>query len=139
MAFAHQLVAEPGTDAEQHLKLVLLDPEFVGENESASLSKQDLVVSRDADVTPRVEQRFERKHVRVAHFLVSSAGQFRLTALPGGRTRLEGTTLYRYHMWPAAYWQLWSDFIIGRIHLRVLNHVKSLSESDAGRYNPAEP
>ena len=72
------------------------------------------------------------------HFLVSHAGQFRLTPLPGGRTRLEGTTWYRHHMWPAAYWQLWSDFIIHRIHLRVLNHVKALSESDAAPYNPPD-
>src|SRR5881397_617561 len=42
----------------------------MGEDESASLSKQDLVVSRDADVAPRVEQPFERTHVRVAHLLV---------------------------------------------------------------------
>jgi hypothetical protein len=61
-------------------------------------------------------------------FLVSQGGQFRLVALPGGRTRLEGTTWYQHHMWPAVYWRLWSDFIIHRIHLRVLNHVKMLSE-----------
>jgi uncharacterized membrane protein YhaH (DUF805 family) len=73
------------------------------------------------------------------HFLVSHAGQFRLTPLPGGRTRLEGTTWYRHHMWPAAYWRLWSDFIIHRIHLRVLNHVKALSESDPAPYNPPDP
>jgi hypothetical protein len=61
-------------------------------------------------------------------FLVSSGGQFKLVPLPDGRTRLEGTTWYRHHMWPAPYWRLWSDFIIHRIHLRVLNHVKMLSE-----------
>jgi len=61
-------------------------------------------------------------------FLVSSGGQFLLTALPGGRTRLEGTTWYRHHMSPVRYWQAWSDFIIHRIHLRVLNHVKQLAE-----------
>jgi len=63
------------------------------------------------------------------HFLVSNGGEFRLVALDGGRrTRLEGTTWYRHHLWPAGYWGLWSDFIIHRIHLRVLNHVKGLSE-----------
>lgn len=61
-------------------------------------------------------------------FLVSRQGQFLLTPLPGGRTRLEGTTWYQHHLWPAAYWQLWSDAIIHRIHLRVLNHIKRLSE-----------
>lgn len=61
-------------------------------------------------------------------FLVSRQGQFLLTPLPGGRTRLEGTTWYHHTMWPADYWQLWSDHIIHTIHLRVLNHVKELSE-----------
>jgi hypothetical protein len=61
-------------------------------------------------------------------FLASEGGQFKLIALPGGRTRLEGTTWYRHHMWPANYWQWWSDYIIHRIHMRVLNHVKQLSE-----------
>ena len=63
------------------------------------------------------------------NFLVSNGGQFKLIELPGGRTRLEGTTRYRHHMWPAAYWRLWSDFIIHRIHLRVLNHVKALTRN----------
>lgn len=61
-------------------------------------------------------------------FLVSRQGQFLLTPIPGGRTRLEGTTWYRHSMWPVSYWQLWSDRIIHTIHLRVLNHVKELAE-----------
>jgi hypothetical protein len=64
------------------------------------------------------------------HYLVSQRGQFRLTALPDGRTRLEGTTWYSNRMWPAAYWQLWSDAIIQRIHLRVLRHIKRLAEAE---------
>jgi hypothetical protein len=64
-------------------------------------------------------------------FFVSRAGQFRLTPLPSGRTRLEGTTWYQHHMWPAAYWRLWSDLIIHRIHARVLEHIRNLSESPA--------
>lgn len=61
-------------------------------------------------------------------FLVSKQGQFRLEPLPGGRTLLEGTTWYHHHLWPAAYWQVWSDWIIHSIHGRVLRHVKQLSE-----------
>jgi hypothetical protein len=64
----------------------------------------------------------------IDHFLVSERGQFLLTALPGGRTRLEGTTWYRHRIWPVAYWQPWSDAILHRIHGRVLAHVKALSE-----------
>jgi hypothetical protein len=61
-------------------------------------------------------------------YFVSEKGQFSLTALPGGRTRLEGTTWYQHTMWPAAYWHLWSDYIIHRIHLRVLEHIRAESE-----------
>ena len=61
-------------------------------------------------------------------FLVSEQGQFELRPLSGGRTLLVGTTWYRHHLWPAAYWRLWSDAIIHRIHLRVLRHIKARSE-----------
>jgi hypothetical protein len=64
-------------------------------------------------------------------FLVSEQGQFRLTPLPGGRTRLEGTTWYHHTMWPVAYWQLWSDQVIHTIHRRVLLHVKALAEGNS--------
>jgi hypothetical protein len=62
-------------------------------------------------------------------YLESQAGQFQLTPLEGGRTLLEGTTWYYHHLWPADYWQVWSDHIIHAIHMRVLNHVKQSSEA----------
>jgi len=62
-------------------------------------------------------------------FLESEGGQFRLVELPTGGTLLEGTTWYRHSLWPAAYWQLWSDELIHRIHMRVLKHIKSESEA----------
>ncbi|GAC1465738.1 MAG: hypothetical protein NVSMB9_05630 [Isosphaeraceae bacterium] len=63
-------------------------------------------------------------------FLVSKRGQFELTPLPGGKTLLKGSTLYQHGLWPAAYWRLWSDPIIHRIHGRVLEHVKTLTERE---------
>ncbi len=61
-------------------------------------------------------------------YFISKQGQFALTALPGGRTLLEGTTWYQHTMWPAAYWHLWSDYIIHRIHMRVLEHIRLEAE-----------
>ena len=62
-------------------------------------------------------------------YLVSRQGRFLLTPLAGGRTRLEGTTWYTNRMWPAPYWNLWSDHIIHRIHQRVLIHIQKLAEA----------
>jgi hypothetical protein len=66
-------------------------------------------------------------------YLVSKQGQFRLTATRDGGTVLEGTTWYQHGLWPAEYWRFWSDAIIHRIHLRVLNHIKRLSEGERPR------
>ena len=66
-------------------------------------------------------------------FFVSRKGHFQLTPLSGGRTRLEGTTWYSHNLWPESYWRLWSDYIVHRIHMRVLEHVKKLSETNMAR------
>lgn len=63
-------------------------------------------------------------------YLISRQGQFRLTRLPDNRTLLEGTTWYQHGLWPAEYWRWWSDAIIHRIHLRVLDHIRTLAEAD---------
>ncbi len=62
-------------------------------------------------------------------YLRSRHGEFRLVALPDGRTRLEGTTWYEIEMAPEPYWSSWSDFVIHRIHLRVLQHIKEETEA----------
>jgi len=56
-------------------------------------------------------------------------GEFRLTPLPGGRTRLEGRTSYVVDMFPQVYWTLPAGRIVAAIHGRVLRHIKALSES----------
>jgi hypothetical protein len=61
-------------------------------------------------------------------YLISKEGEFRLTRLPNNRTMLEGTSWYQHGLWPAQYWRWWSDAIIHRIHLRVLNHIRTLAE-----------
>jgi hypothetical protein len=70
-------------------------------------------------------------HLKTTHldgYFQSHEGEIRLTALPGGKTLLSGTTWYTDEIWPSRYWQVWSDMIIHHIHLRVLNHIKHLSE-----------
>lgn len=61
-------------------------------------------------------------------YLVSHRGRFVLEPLPGGRTRLAGTTWYTNRMWPQRYWQVFSDGIVHAIHRRVLEHIRTRAE-----------
>lgn len=63
-------------------------------------------------------------------FFVSKQGQFKLIALPDGKTRLEGTTWYYHNIKPDIYWRLWSDLIVHKIHERVLKHIKKTAENE---------
>ncbi|MBI3259364.1 MAG: hypothetical protein HYZ54_07835 [Ignavibacteriae bacterium] len=62
-------------------------------------------------------------------YFVSKQGQFKLTQLPNGNTLLEGTTWYYNNIHPNFYWNIWSDYIVHRIHERVLTHIKKISEA----------
>ena len=55
-------------------------------------------------------------------------GEFRLTPLPGGRTRLEGRTDYVVDMFPQVYWTVPARAIVTAIHARVLHHIQTLAE-----------
>lgn len=61
-------------------------------------------------------------------FFRTSHGEFRLVALDGGRTRLEGRTWYTLDMQPAMYWTAIADTILHAIHTRVLDHIKREAE-----------
>jgi hypothetical protein len=63
----------------------------------------------------------------------SRRGEFRLVAVSGGRTRLEGSTWYEMKLYPEAYWVVFGDALIGRIHQRVLRHIKVVAESEGAR------
>ena len=75
------------------------------------------------------------------NYLVARQGQFLLTEPNPGQTKLEGTTWYQNYMGPSPYWRLWSDWIIHRIHMRVLTHVKDLAEKEvrATASTPVQP
>ncbi|WP_440703305.1 hypothetical protein [Dyadobacter sp. 22481] len=61
-------------------------------------------------------------------YWISKEGQFKLTKLPDGHTLLEGTTWYVNKIRPGFYWTMWSDFIVHKIHNRVLQHIKEQVE-----------
>jgi len=57
-------------------------------------------------------------------------GEFRLSPLPGGRTRLEGRTRYVVSLFPQAYWTLPAGRLVAAIHERVLQHIKAIAEEE---------
>ncbi len=61
-------------------------------------------------------------------YWVSKQGQFKLTRLKNGNTLLEGTTWYVNKIKPGLYWTVWSDYIVHKIHSRVLEHIKTKTE-----------
>jgi len=61
-------------------------------------------------------------------YFVPESAEFHLISNSDGTTTLAGKSRYRNAMWPGPYWRLWSDMIIHRIHLRVFEHIKRLSE-----------
>jgi hypothetical protein len=63
-------------------------------------------------------------------YWISRAGQFKLTQLANGHTLLEGTTWYTNKIQPGGYWTLWSDYIVHKIHTRVLEHIRTLAERE---------
>jgi hypothetical protein len=59
----------------------------------------------------------------------SLEGGFRLEPLPGGRTRLVGSSRYLLNLAPASYWNIWTREIVSQVQLRVMNHVKARAEA----------
>ena len=82
---------------------------------------------------PMKEISFYDIHPNHLHgYWVSQKGQFKLTQLPNGHTLLEGTTWYVNKIKPGIYWTIWSDYIVHKIHERVLLHIKDQSEQSHG-------
>lgn len=69
-------------------------------------------------------------HVDAPHldgYFRSVRGEFRLIE-KDGKTLLRGRTWYEMDMHPGWYWQIYGRWFIHRIHMRVLSHIKKLSE-----------
>ena len=76
------------------------------------------------------------RNVRPPHldgYFRATHGEFRLTPLPGGRTRLEGRTAYVIDMFPQTYWTVPAHAIVTAIHARVLHHIQMLAEEEGHR------
>ena len=61
-------------------------------------------------------------------YFLSRKGQFELFETKEGQTLLVGTTFYTIDINPVSYWEIWTNYILHKIHFRVLNHIKHQSE-----------
>lgn len=93
------------------------------------------------DVTntpPAMKELSIYEHVHAPHLAQTPRnrrGEFRLTRLPGNRTRLAGSSWYDIEMYPQFYWRLWADAAAQAVHERVFAHIKRQAEKKqvAGR------
>ena len=56
-------------------------------------------------------------------------GQFLLKDNGNGTTTLTGNSWYRLYVFPAWYYDIWAKSITRNVHLRVMEHIKELSEA----------
>lgn len=59
-------------------------------------------------------------------YYTSPRGEFVLEPLGAHRTRLTRRTWYSQRLYPSAYWRLWAELGISRIHRTVLEHVRTI-------------
>lgn len=57
-------------------------------------------------------------------------GQFLLKDNGNGTTTVTGTSWYRLHVFPAWYYDIWAQSIVRNVHIRVMEHIKELSEKN---------
>lgn len=78
-------------------------------------------------------------HIRVdGAYLQVLSGEYRLEALPGGRTRLYLATRYRLATPLNGYCAWWGRIMVGDFHSNVLNVIRGRSERAAGHARPRE-
>ena len=56
-------------------------------------------------------------------------GQFILKDNGDGTTTLTGNSWYRLYVFPVWYYDVWAQSITRNVHLRVMEHIKELSEA----------
>jgi hypothetical protein len=88
-------------------------------------------LSFDVTRNPAPMRELSPYHIEPPHldgWFRATRGEFRLVALPNGRTRIDGSTWYELDIHPAPYFAVIADYIVGRIHERVLEHIRTVSE-----------
>lgn len=105
----------------------------IGSQRKCIFSGDIVMEERITQMTPEKELTFavtaQPKDPEVSGHFALHKDQFLLKDNGDGTTTLTGISWYTLNVHPACYYDLWVQDIIRHVHLRVMNHIKTLSES----------
>jgi hypothetical protein len=106
--------------------------DFVGADRQCMFSDGIVIRERVAEFVPREKLTFDiveqPTHPEAYGHITLHRGQFVLRDNGDGTTTLFGSSWYTLHVRPLWYFDLWTRDMTRAVHLRVMNHVRHLSE-----------
>lgn len=109
--------------------------DFVGAHRECVFSGGAIFKETVAEIDPGAKLTFDivesPSDPELIGHLSAHRGQFILRENGDGTTTLTGSTWYTLHVRPLWYFDWWTKEIFSAVHLRVMEHVRSLSESPA--------
>jgi hypothetical protein len=111
--------------------------DFVGADRQCMFSDGIVIRERVAEFVPRERLSFDiveqPTHPEAYGHITLHRGQFVLRDNGDGTTTLVGSSWYTLHVRPLWYFDLWTRDMTRAVHLRVMNHVRRLSEEGSRR------
>jgi hypothetical protein len=105
---------------------------FVGADRQCMFSDGIVIKERVAELIPQQKLTFDiieqPTHPEAYGHITLHRGRFVLQDNRDGTTTLFGSSWYKLHVRPRWYFDLWTRDMTRAVHLRVMNHVKRLSE-----------
>jgi hypothetical protein len=111
--------------------------DFVGADRQCMFSDGIVIRERVAEFVPQERLTFDiveqPAHPEAYGHITLHRGQFVLRDNGDGTTSLFGSSWYTLHVRPIWYFDLWTRDMTRAVHLRVMNHVRRLSEEGSKR------
>jgi uncharacterized protein YndB with AHSA1/START domain len=109
------------------------DGAYVGSRRTCVFSHNAIFDEKIVEVDPAKKLTFDilrqPPDPELVGHLKLERGQFILTRNPDGTTTLTGTSWYKLNVYPVTYFDWWTQDVISHVHLRVMEHIKTLAES----------
>ncbi|BDI28610.1 hypothetical protein CCAX7_006610 [Capsulimonas corticalis] len=109
------------------------DGAYVGSRRTCVFSHNAIFDEKIVEVQPNQKLTFDilrqPPDPELIGHLKLERGQFLLTRNPNGTTTLTGTSWYKLNVYPVTYFDWWTQDVIRHVHLRVMEHIKTLAEA----------